>query len=209
MRKSGKRVFLALVFAFLVVAVLAACPRRLTPASSGSRVVGGFTPPHNCLTHIGQPAANFVALRCNDFSGFACTVFRRQHLDGGEDSFPFTIPSSMVFVITDVSWSASAPTGSAVRFFIQSRAPSNLYARSTVADSTGFVAVADHFTTGFAFSTMPGFVIIGFDPNRAKDIGVQGYLVSQCASLGAIFEATSHGSSIPNAERSSPRPTDR
>ncbi len=48
-----------------------------------------------------------------------------------------------------------------------------------VADSSGFVAVDDHFTTGFAFSTMPSFVITSFSPETPEFIGVQGYLVSQ------------------------------
>ena len=169
----SKRVLLALAFAFLVVALLVACPSKPTPT-------GGSAPvPGRPLTHVGQPAANFVGLRCNKFSGPACTDFRRQHLDGSEDTSPFTIPSGMVFVITDVSWSASATAGTDLRFFIQSGAPSIRYAYSAVADSSGFVAVADHFTTGFAFSTMPSFVITSSSAETPEFIGVQGYLISQ------------------------------
>jgi hypothetical protein len=136
--------------------------------------------------------------------------FRRQHLDGSEDAFPFTIPSGLIFVITDVSWSASVAPGTGLRFFIQSAAPSDLYAHTAVADSNGFVAVADHFTTGFAFSRMPGFVVVSSASTAAtnKFIGVQGYLVSQCAPPGAIFEATSKANSIQNGEPPSPKPTD-
>ena len=168
MSQISKRVLLALTFAFLLVALLA-CPSKPTGA-------GGSTP---VLTHIGQPVANFVGLRCNKFSGPACTDLRRQHLDGSEDTFPFTIPSGMVFVVTDVSWSASAAAGTDLRFFIQSGAPSIRYAHSAVADPSGFVAVADHFTTGFAFSTLPSFVITSNSPETPEFIGVQGYLVSQ------------------------------
>lgn len=159
MSQISKRVLLASAFAFLVVALLA-CPSKPTP--------GG-----------GSAVANFVGLRCNKFSGPVCTDFRRQHLDGSEDTFPFTIPSGKVFVITDVSWSASAAAGTDLRFFIQSGAPSIRYAQTAVADSSGFVAVADHFTTGFAFSTMPSFVITSFSAATPEFIGVQGYLVSQ------------------------------
>ena len=167
MSQISKRVLVAFAFAFLVVALLA-CPSKPTGA-------GGSAP---VLTHIGQPAANFIGLRCNNFSGPVCTDFRRQHLDGSEDTFPFTIPSGMVFVITDVSWSASAAVGTDLRFFIQSGAPSIRYAKTAVADSSGFVAAADHFTTGFAFSTMPSFVITSFSAATPEFIGVQGYLVS-------------------------------
>ncbi len=170
MNQISKRVLLASAFAFLVVALLA-CPSKPTPA--------GGSAPVTLLTHIGQPVANFVGLRCNKFSGPVCTDFRRQHLDGSEDTFPFTIPSGKVFVITDVSWSASAAAGTGLRFFIQSGAPSIRYAQTAVADSSGFVAAADHFTTGFAFSTMPSFVITSFSAATPEFIGVQGYLVSQ------------------------------
>jgi hypothetical protein len=159
MSQTSKTVLLASAFAFLVVALLA-CPSKPTPAG-------------------GSAVANFVGLRCNKFSGPVCTDFRRQHLDGSEDTFPFTIPSGKVFVITDVSWSASAAAGTDLRFFIQSGAPSIRYAQTAVADSSGFVAVADHFTTGFAFSTMPSFVITSFSAATPEFIGVQGYLVSQ------------------------------
>ena len=171
MSQISKRVLLASALAFLAVALLAlsACPSK--PAGAGGSAA--------VLTHIGQPVANFIGLRCNKFSGPMCTDFRRQHLDGSEDTFPFTIPSGKVFVITDVSWSASAAAGTDLRFFIQSGAPSIRYAQSAVADSSGFVAVADHFTTGFAFSKMPSFVITSFSPETPEFIGVQGYLVSQ------------------------------
>ena len=171
MSQINKRVLLASAFAFLAIALLAlsACPSKPTGAGGSAAV----------LTHIGQPVANFVGLRCNKFSGPLCTDFRRQHLDGSEDTFPFTMPSGMIFVITDVSWSASAAAGTDLRFFIQSGAPSIRYAQSAVADSSGFVAVADHFTTGFAFSTMPSFVITSFTAETPEFIGVQGYLVSQ------------------------------
>ena len=168
MSQISKRVLLALAFAFLLVALLA-CPSK--PTSNPEPVA--------LLTHIGQPAANIVSLRCNNFSGPVCTDFRRQHLDGSEDTFPFTILSGKVFVITDVSWSASAAAGTGVRFFIQSGAPSIRYAHSAVADPSGFVAVADHFTTGFAFSTLPSFVITSNSPETPEFIGVQGYLVLQ------------------------------
>lgn len=162
----------ASAFAFLVLA-LVACPSKST-TSGGSAPV-----PDKLLTHIGQPVANFVGLRCNSFSGPQCTDFRRQHLDGSEDTFPFTIPSGMVFVITDVSWSASAAAGTDLRFSIQSGAPSIRYAQTAVPDSSGLVAVADHFTTGFAFSVMPSFVITSLSAATPEFIGVQGYLVSQ------------------------------
>ena len=172
MSQTSKRAVCAPAFAFLLVALavlLGACPSKPT----ASKPV-----PATLLTHIGQPAANFVGLRCNKFSGPACTDFRRQHLDGSEDTFPFTIPSGMVFVITDVSWSASAAALTDLRFFIQSGAPSIRYAQTAVADSSGFVGLADHFTTGFAFSTMPSFVITSFNAATPEFIGVQGYLVS-------------------------------
>ena len=168
MSQISRRVLLASAFAVALLA-LSACPSKPTGT-------GGAAP---VLTYIGQPVSNFVGLRCNKFSGPLCTDFRRQHLDGSEDTFPFTIPSGKVFVITDVSWSASAAAGTGVRFFIQSGAPSIRYAHSAVADPSGFVAVADHFTTGFAFSTLPSFVITSNSPETPEFIGVQGYLVSQ------------------------------
>jgi hypothetical protein len=178
MSQISKRVLLASAFAFLVVALLA-CPSKPTPAGGSAPVTVSKPVPATLLTHIGQPVANFVGLRCNNFSGPACTDFRRQHLDGSEDAFPFMIPPGMVFVITDVSWAASAVAGTDLRFFIQSGAPSIRYAQTAVADSSGFVAVADHFTTGFAFSTMPSFVITSFSAETPEFIGVQGYFVSQ------------------------------
>ena len=55
-----------------------------------------------------------------------------------------------------------------------------------VADSSGFVAVDDHFTTGFAFSTMPSFVITSFSPETPSSSGCRA-ISSRSNRTGTVF----------------------
>ena len=187
--KQFSKIMLLVLGCGLLGAVLSSFPNKSTEAAAPASVTvvnpASKPVPTTVATHLGVQPSALVALRCNRFVGPTCTEFRRLKPDATEDQVTFQIPNGTHLIITDVYWDTTGGIpGTCTSILMMEAGPGPVVylASRAPADGVGQAYKAEHFTTGFHFSTMPIFVLVA-NPGpcviTAQNINVQGYLVNQ------------------------------
>lgn len=126
----------------------------------------------SAVTHVGQLASQSVVVNF-DFSTFA---YDRITADGQRTS-NFNVPTGKVFVLTDLDWSATGPSGSTVQVQLLgcTSTPSVFVDSSAPTTADGTVGRSEHMTSGIVLTQLP----CGFSNSASStvhELVLRGYL---------------------------------